>query len=140
MQSQRALNVCRQQIAAKERERRILQLTIEEITSLQSDVNLYKGVGKMYVCSPVVKPRLANLFPRTARFMNVPRPQMEKDLRAEEKEITEDIKNLEKKVRFVYSASMLVLLITHPRASTLRSSSTTHRGNYVISYAHLIPL
>ena len=47
MQSQRALNVSKQQIAAKERERRILQLTIEEITSLQGDVNLYKGVGKM---------------------------------------------------------------------------------------------
>ena len=47
VQSQRALNVSKQQIAAKERERRILQLTIEEITSLQGDVNLYKGVGKM---------------------------------------------------------------------------------------------
>ena len=47
LQSQRALNVSRQQIAAKERERRIVQLTIEEITSLQGDVNLYKGVGKM---------------------------------------------------------------------------------------------
>lgn len=49
IQSQRALNVSRQQTAAKERERRILQLTIEEITSLQGDVNVYKGVGKMYV-------------------------------------------------------------------------------------------
>lgn len=47
VQSQRALNVCRQQITAKERERRILQLTIEEIKPLGRDVNLYKGVGKM---------------------------------------------------------------------------------------------
>ncbi len=47
VQSQRALNVSRQQSAAKERERRILQLTIEEIKSLDEDVNLYKGVGKM---------------------------------------------------------------------------------------------
>ena len=47
VQSQRNLNVSKQQIAVKERERRILQLTIEEITSLQGDVNLYKGVGKM---------------------------------------------------------------------------------------------
>ncbi|KAI0778680.1 Prefoldin [Trametes elegans] len=81
VQSQRALNVSKQQIAAKERERRILQLTIEEITSLQGDVNLYKGVGKM--------------------FMMVPRPTMERDLRAEEKELTEDIKNLEKKAKYL---------------------------------------
>lgn len=49
IQSQRSLNISRQQIAAKERERRILQLTIEEIKGLDEDVNLYKGVGKMYV-------------------------------------------------------------------------------------------
>ncbi|KAI0715057.1 Prefoldin [Earliella scabrosa] len=81
IQSQRALNVSKQQIAAKERERRILQLTIEEITSLQGDVNLYKGVGKM--------------------FMMVPRPTMESDLRKEEKELTDDIKNLEKKSKYL---------------------------------------
>lgn len=47
VQSQRALNISRQQISSKERERRILQLTINEINSLGDDVNLYKGVGKM---------------------------------------------------------------------------------------------
>ena len=51
IQSQRALTVSKQQIAAKDRERRILQLTIEEIKSLDENVNLYKAVGKMYVCS-----------------------------------------------------------------------------------------
>ncbi|KAI0830811.1 Prefoldin [Trametes gibbosa] len=81
IQSQRALNVSKQQISAKERERRILQLTIEEITSLQGDVNLYKGVGKM--------------------FMMVPRPTMEGELKGEEKELTEDIKNLEKKSKYL---------------------------------------
>lgn len=47
IQSQRALGINKQQIAAKDRERRILQLTIEEIKDLEEDVNLYKGVGKM---------------------------------------------------------------------------------------------
>ncbi|THG96949.1 hypothetical protein EW026_g4982 [Hermanssonia centrifuga] len=78
VQSQRALNVSRQQSAAKERERRILQLTIEEIKSLDEDVNLYKGVGKM--------------------FMQVPHPIMEKELKTEEKELTDDINSLSKKV------------------------------------------
>lgn len=48
VQSQRNLNVAKTQIQGKERERRILQLTIEEINSLNEDVNVYKGVGKMY--------------------------------------------------------------------------------------------
>jgi len=49
VQSQRALNIARQQTAAKDRERRILQLTIDEIGHMEGDVNLYKGVGKMSV-------------------------------------------------------------------------------------------
>ncbi|KZT72962.1 Prefoldin [Daedalea quercina L-15889] len=81
VQSQRALNISRQQLAAKERERRILQLTIEEITSLKGDVNLYKGIGKM--------------------FMMTPRPQMEKELKMEEKELTDDINNLQKKSKYL---------------------------------------
>jgi hypothetical protein len=47
IQSQRSLNTSRQQTAGKERERRILQLTIDEINSIDKDVNVYKGVGKM---------------------------------------------------------------------------------------------
>ncbi len=106
VQSQRNLNVARQQMAAKERERRILQLTIEEVTSLQGDVNLYKGVGKMCVCPLAVDLQtFLHRFP-PPRFMNVPRPRMENDLRAEEKELTEDIKNLEKKVCSVRSCDV----------------------------------
>lgn len=48
VQSQRALSVSTQQAAAKDRERRILQLTIDEISQMEGEVNLYKGVGKMY--------------------------------------------------------------------------------------------
>ncbi|THH33131.1 hypothetical protein EUX98_g1016 [Antrodiella citrinella] len=79
--SQRALSTSRQQQAAKERERRILQLTIEEINALDGDVNLYKGVGKM--------------------FMMVPRPTMQKELRKDEKELTDDITTLSKKSKYL---------------------------------------
>jgi prefoldin subunit 1 len=51
IQSQRALSVTRTQLASKDRERRILQLTIAEITALDGGVNVYKGVGKMCVAS-----------------------------------------------------------------------------------------
>ncbi|EIM92381.1 Prefoldin [Stereum hirsutum FP-91666 SS1] len=79
--SQRALNITRQQTLNKERERRVLQLTIEEITSIEGDVNLYRGVGKM--------------------FMMVPRATMEKDLKDQEKGFTDDITSLNKKTKYL---------------------------------------
>ncbi|KAF5392507.1 hypothetical protein D9757_002231 [Collybiopsis confluens] len=78
IQSQRAHGLTKQQASAKERERRILQLTIEEISAIKEDVNLYKGVGKM--------------------FMMVPRKDMETQLKAQEKELSDDISSLNKKV------------------------------------------
>ncbi|EIN14357.1 Prefoldin [Punctularia strigosozonata HHB-11173 SS5] len=81
IQSQRALAVSRQQTAAKERERRILQLTIDEVSSLDPAVNVYKGVGKM--------------------FLQVPRPIMDKDLKNQEKELTDDINSLNKKSKYL---------------------------------------
>lgn len=44
----RNLNVTKSQIAGKERERRIVQLTVKEISDMGSDVNVYKGVGKAF--------------------------------------------------------------------------------------------
>jgi prefoldin subunit 1 len=81
VQSQRALNLAKQQCAAKERERRIVQLTIGEIATIEGDVNLYKGVGKM--------------------FMMVPQKAMEQELKSQEKELTDDINGLNKKSKFL---------------------------------------
>jgi biotin-(acetyl-CoA carboxylase) ligase len=47
VQSQRALTLTRQQVTNKERERRILQLTMSEISQTEDSVNVYRGVGKM---------------------------------------------------------------------------------------------
>ncbi|EKM84220.1 hypothetical protein AGABI1DRAFT_110782 [Agaricus bisporus var. burnettii JB137-S8] len=81
VQSQRALNISVQQTAAKERERKILQLTIKEISSMGEDVHLYKGVGKM--------------------FMMEPHKAMVNDLKSQEKELTDDINSLNKKAKFL---------------------------------------
>ncbi|KAF8346848.1 Prefoldin [Amanita rubescens] len=81
IQSQRALGLAQQQSAAKERERRILQLTTNEINQLERSVNVYKGVGKM--------------------FMMVPRKAMEDELKQQEKELTDDINNLNKKSKYL---------------------------------------
>ncbi|KAF9515032.1 hypothetical protein BS47DRAFT_823977 [Hydnum rufescens UP504] len=78
-QSSRNLSLSRAQTAQKDKERRILQLTIAEIGTFPRTeaVKLYKGVGKM--------------------FVNVPRDAMEKDLRNQEKELSDDIVNLNKR-------------------------------------------
>ncbi|KAG5718999.1 hypothetical protein E4T56_gene20368 [Termitomyces sp. T112] len=81
VQSQRALQITQQQTSAKDRERRILQLTIDEINGIDENVNLYKGVGKM--------------------FMFVPRKTMESELKAQEKELADDIANLNKKSKYL---------------------------------------
>lgn len=94
--SQRALNITRQQTLNKERERRVLQLTIEEITSIEGDVNLYRGVGKMCVRSFHRVRFFVNSL--IYRFMMVPRATMEKDLKDQEKGFTDDITSLNKKV------------------------------------------
>lgn len=81
VQSQRSLNLTKQQCTAKERERRIVQLTISEISSVGHDVNLYKGVGKM--------------------FMMVPQKTMEQELKAQEKELTDEVNSLNKKSKYL---------------------------------------
>jgi len=82
-QSSRNLSLSRAQTAQKDKERRILQLTIAEIGTFPraETVKLYKGVGKM--------------------FVNVPRDVMEKDLRNQEKELSDDIVNLNKKSKYL---------------------------------------
>ncbi|KIL71381.1 hypothetical protein M378DRAFT_154930 [Amanita muscaria Koide BX008] len=81
IQSQRALSIAQQQQVSKERERRILQLTMNEISQLESSVNLYKGVGKM--------------------FLMVPRKAMEDEMKQQEKELTDDVNNLNKKTKYL---------------------------------------
>ncbi|KAG7452134.1 Prefoldin [Guyanagaster necrorhizus] len=81
VQSQRALSLSQQQTQAKERDRRKIQLTIKELETIEGNVNLYKGVGKM--------------------FMMVPRKEMENDLKAQEKELNDDINSLNKKSKYL---------------------------------------
>ncbi|KAF5338901.1 hypothetical protein D9611_008752 [Ephemerocybe angulata] len=80
IQSRRSLDLSIQQIQVKERERRILQLTIDEITAMPQDVNMYKGVGKA--------------------FIMVPRTTMDEQLKSQEKELSDDIASLTKKAKY----------------------------------------
>lgn len=110
-QSQRALNASLQQSSSKDRERRILQLTIDEISQMKGDVKLYKGVGKMSVICPC-EPHSFGLISVHGRFMHVPRTTMEEELKGQEQELSDDIANLNKKVSFIchlYESSFTLL-------------------------------
>ncbi|KAG8777172.1 hypothetical protein FRC19_003126, partial [Serendipita sp. 401] len=82
----RNLTLTRAQVSSKERERRIVQLTLNEVSSLGSgkdgeDVKLYKGLGKM--------------------FVQVPKTEMEKSLKKQEKGLSEELDALNKKTKFL---------------------------------------
>jgi Prefoldin subunit len=47
IQSQQQISVVRSQIAGKQREIRMLELTSKEVSELPSGTNIYEGVGKM---------------------------------------------------------------------------------------------
>lgn len=47
--SQQQLQVVRGQVATKQRDIRLNQLTIKELESLPKGTNVYEGVGKMFV-------------------------------------------------------------------------------------------
>ena len=47
IQSQQQISLVRSQMASKQREIRILELTSKEVGDLPSNTNIYEGVGKM---------------------------------------------------------------------------------------------
>jgi hypothetical protein len=49
--AQQQLGIVRAQIASKNRESRMLQLSAVELDALPKETPIYDGVGKMYVCS-----------------------------------------------------------------------------------------
>ncbi|CAE6485806.1 unnamed protein product, partial [Rhizoctonia solani] len=80
--STRAVSSTKAQTAAKERDRRVVQLTSKEISEIptSSGAQFYRGVGKM--------------------FMQEPRSTIENNLKNQEKELTNDINNLAKKLKY----------------------------------------
>ncbi|KAH7339005.1 Prefoldin beta-like protein [Rhizoctonia solani] len=80
--STRAVSSTKAQTAAKERDRRVVQLTSKEISEIptNSGAQFYRGVGKT--------------------FMQEPRSTIENNLKNQEKELTNDINNLAKKLKY----------------------------------------
>ncbi|KAI9766088.1 MAG: hypothetical protein M1840_006795 [Geoglossum simile] len=81
LQAQQQINVVKAQIAAKQRDIRLLQLTSSEVGSLPKGTNVYEGVGKMFIYSPMA--------------------DVGKRLATEIGELKSDVSNLEKKLHYL---------------------------------------
>ncbi|KUI63144.1 hypothetical protein VP1G_10264 [Cytospora mali] len=81
LKSQQEIGLVRSQMAAKQREKRLAQLTSSEITSLAPETPIYEGVGKMFVAVPV--------------------PDMKNKLESQMKQVDVDIEGLGKKLHYL---------------------------------------
>lgn len=79
--AQQQINVVKSQISVKQREIRMLQLTSNEVDTLPTDTNVYEGVGKMFVFSPIA--------------------EVNKRLSSETTELKSEVENLGKKLQYL---------------------------------------
>jgi prefoldin subunit 1 len=79
--SQQQIGVVKAQLAAKHRESRMLELTMNEVVSLPEETKVYEGVGKMFVQRPSTEVR--------------------QRLASESVELKSDKSNLEKKLHYL---------------------------------------
>jgi hypothetical protein len=68
----------------------------------------------------------------------IPRSTMEKDLRSQEKALTEEINALGKKVTFSMLLRNLLNRTVHFRSNTLRNSLTTRSHSSATSYVYML--
>lgn len=55
MVAQQQIGLARTQVTAKQREQRLIRLTLGEMEALPTDAVVYEGVGKMYVFGPPMR-------------------------------------------------------------------------------------
>ncbi|KAJ9215208.1 hypothetical protein DTO166G4_3286 [Paecilomyces variotii] len=79
--SQQQLGLVKAQIGAKQRDIRLLELTSTELGGLPKETNVYEGVGKMFVATPI--------------------SSVNKRLESETRELKTDITDLEKKLHYL---------------------------------------
>lgn len=94
----RSLNIVRQQLAGREREKKATVLTLREIEALPrgpNGVTCYKGVGRM----SVQQFRTDSLLIGRIRFMQESRNAIENGLKSKDKEVADDLSALEKKAK-----------------------------------------
>ena len=100
--AQQQINVVKSQIATKNRDMRLLQLTSTELSTLSQDTPIFEGVGKMYgfLTRSVEYFDHWRLLTRD-RFVFSPPGEIEKRLSTETVTLGSDIENLGKKLHYL---------------------------------------
>jgi prefoldin subunit 1 len=101
--AQQQISIVKTQIATKQRDIRLLQLTSSELGSLSKDTNVYEGVGKMYVRKRMINLcRLveAHIF-GYVRFVHTPIDAVNSRLSSEDQTLKKDISDLEKRLHYL---------------------------------------
>ncbi|PSR91934.1 prefoldin subunit [Coniella lustricola] len=81
IKTQQELALGRSQLVSKQREIRITQLTLKELSSLPTETPVYEGVGKMFVSAPI--------------------PGMKEKLEAQSKQLNVDAEGLSKRLLYL---------------------------------------
>lgn len=99
--AQQQISLVRTQVASKQREMRLAQLTRSEIASLPSETAVYEGVGKMYVFSPSVPTAESAKTGSWNRFVGIPAPALQDKLGSQIKEIETEVDAMGKRLHYL---------------------------------------
>lgn len=103
MAAQQQIGLARTQITSKQREQRLVRLTLSELGGLPEDAVTYQGVGKMWVHFPTdIDTWEVDLPPRLTpcRFALIALPTLRQKLELQSKDLDSDVDKLNK--RLVY--------------------------------------
>ncbi|PHH58710.1 hypothetical protein CDD81_4801 [Ophiocordyceps australis] len=79
--AQQQIGLTRSQIAAKQREQRLVRLMLSELADLHDDATVYEGVGKM--------------------FASIPLPMLRRKLERQTKELAGDVDKLNQRLLYL---------------------------------------
>ncbi len=104
--AQQQISLVRTQVASKQREMRLAQLTRSEMASLPSETPVYEGVGKMCAFLPLCSPPLAADKEHQAdfspsRFVAIPVPVLQDKLGTQIKEIETEVDAMGKRLHYL---------------------------------------
>ncbi|KAL2873300.1 hypothetical protein SGCOL_011560 [Colletotrichum sp. CLE4] len=102
--AQQQIGQARTQMTAKQREMRMVRLTLDEVSTLPSNLNVYEGVGKMYptVIGPESMDDIADAEPLgRERFVALPTPQLTQKLEGQIKDREGEVEKLSQKLHYL---------------------------------------
>ncbi|KAK7437552.1 prefoldin subunit [Colletotrichum acutatum] len=114
--AQQQIGQARTQMTAKQREMRMVRLTLDEVSTLPSNLNVYEGVGKISVfdgcrmtkrlqprvIGPASMDYIADAEPRgRKRFVALPTPQLTQKLEGQIKDREGEVEKLSQKLHYL---------------------------------------